>query len=174
MAVLYRNDAFSNLVLSTKKRFSSFFKKVFIFQKICFKVKVLAMISTWKHVDLSNGGLIWKSLVRVFRRTYALSVGFETKPLRKSVFQCKDKNQPKFCRKTYWKVQPFIFTVYLMNHIFQTSVLLIRVIQCIIELNWLCKHIKKVRSSQPAILVLNWIEDSFSLRVSSIYIQFKK
>ena len=174
MAVLYGNDAFSNLVLSTKKRFSSFFKKVFIFQKICFKVKVLAMISTWKHVDLSNGGLIWKSLVRVFRRTYALSVGFETKPLRKSVFQCKDKNQPKFCRKTYWKVQPFIFTVYLMNHIFQTSVLLICDNGKYKRTYCLCKHIKKVRSSQPAILVLNWIEDSFSLRVSSIYIQFKK
>ena len=41
MTVLYANDAFSILVLSTKKRHSSFFKKVFVFQKICFKVKVL-------------------------------------------------------------------------------------------------------------------------------------
>ena len=32
------------------------------------------------------------------------------------------QNQLKFCRKTCWKKQPFIFTVYLMNHIFQTSV----------------------------------------------------
>ena len=30
MAVLYENDAFSILVLSTKKRYSSFFKKVFV------------------------------------------------------------------------------------------------------------------------------------------------
>ena len=89
-------------------------------------------------------------------------------PLRKRVFQCSDKNQPKFCRKTSWKEQPFIFTVYLMNHIFQTSVLLIRVTECIIELNWLCKHIKKVRSSQPAIFVLNWTKHCFSLWVSSI------
>ena len=37
---------------------------------------------------------------------------------------------------------------------------------CIIELIWLCKHMKKVRSSQPAILVPNWIKHSFSLRVS--------
>ena len=53
-----------------------------------------------------------------------------------------------------------------MSHIFQTCVLLIRVIKCIIELNWLCKHIKKVGSSQPAIFVLNWIKHNFSLWVS--------
>ena len=35
-----------------------------------------------------------------------------------------------------------------------------------IELNWLCKHIKKIRSSQPTILVLNWIKHGFSLWVS--------
>ena len=35
------NDTFSILVLSTKKRYSSFWKKVFVFQKICFKIKVL-------------------------------------------------------------------------------------------------------------------------------------
>ena len=33
-------------------------------------------------------------------------------------------------------------------------------------LDWLCKHIEKVRNSQPAILVLNWIKHSFSLWVS--------
>ena len=41
-----------------------------------------------------------------------------------------------------------------MNHIFQTSVLIMEYI----ELNWLCKHIKKIRSSQPATLVLNWVK----------------
>ena len=46
------------------------------------------------------------------------------------------------------------FTVYLSNHIFQTSVL---IMECI-ELNWLCKHIKKIKSSQPAIPVLNWVK----------------
>ena len=43
------------------------------------------------------------------------------------------------------------------------------IVQCIIELNSLCKHIKKVRSSQAAILVLNWIKHSFfwvSLNIS--------
>ena len=31
------------------------------------------------------------------------------------------QKQPSFCRKTGWKEQPFIFIVYLMNHIFHTS-----------------------------------------------------
>ena len=43
------------------------------------------------------------------------------KTLSKSVFGCWDKNQLKFCRKSYWNKQPFNFTVYLMNHDFQTS-----------------------------------------------------
>ena len=29
---------------------------------------------------------------------------------------------------------------------------------CIIELNWFCKHVKRVRSSQQAIPVLNWVK----------------
>ena len=38
---LYGNRAVLILVLSTKKHYFSFLKKVFIFQKIYFKVKVL-------------------------------------------------------------------------------------------------------------------------------------
>ena len=41
-----------------------------------------------KHADLSNGRLFLKSLVPLFSRTYALSVRFKMKPLRKSVFKC--------------------------------------------------------------------------------------
>ena len=58
-----------------------------------------------------------KSLVRFFRKTYAISVGFKMKLLR---------NQPKFYGKTCWKDQPFIFTIYSRNHIIQTSALLTR------------------------------------------------
>ena len=35
-----------------------------------------------------------------------------------------------------------------------------------LELNCLCKHMKKVRSDQTAILVLNWVKYSFSLWLS--------
>ena len=41
MAVLYGNDAPSILVLSTRKWYSIFLKKIFVFEKIYFKVKVL-------------------------------------------------------------------------------------------------------------------------------------
>ena len=60
-AVLNGNGVFSILMLSTKKRYPSFLKKV-LFQ-ICF-------------------------LVPFFRRTYALSVGFKMETLRKRVFEC--------------------------------------------------------------------------------------
>ena len=43
-AVLYGNVVFSILVLSTKKWNFSFLKKVAVFQKICFEVKVLKII----------------------------------------------------------------------------------------------------------------------------------
>ena len=39
MPVLYGNGTFSILVLSTKKQCISFLNKVFVFQKICLKVK---------------------------------------------------------------------------------------------------------------------------------------
>ena len=41
LTVLHENDAFSILVLSTKKRNSSFLKKIFVFQKIYLKFKLL-------------------------------------------------------------------------------------------------------------------------------------
>ena len=40
------------------------------------------------------------------------------------------------------------------------------IMECI-PLNWLYKYMKKVRSRQAAIFVLNWVKHSFSLRVSS-------
>ena len=109
---------FSILVASTKKRYSSCLKKVFLFQKICFKVKVLNTFETLidchkKRADLSNGGLFSKSPVLFFWRTNPLSVGFKMKTLRKSIFECQDNYQFNFCRKSYWKNQPFIFTTYL-------------------------------------------------------------
>ena len=57
-------------LLSTKKRYSSFLKKIFFFQQICFELLKTSKISSdchIKHVDLSNGALVstifWKSLL---------------------------------------------------------------------------------------------------------------
>ena len=68
----------SNLVLLTKKLYFSFLKMVFVCQK-----KKMFLSSTFPvmHVDLSNGGLIWKSPVPFFRRAYALFDGFNMKRL---------------------------------------------------------------------------------------------
>ena len=66
---MYENYAFPILVLSTKKRYSTFLKKAFE--------------NVQNYANLSNGGLFWKFLVPLFRRTYAVSVGFKMKPLKK-------------------------------------------------------------------------------------------
>ena len=52
MTVLYGNDVFSILVILTENRYSSLLKKVFVLQKICFKVKVLKTfkVSTDYHI----------------------------------------------------------------------------------------------------------------------------
>ena len=132
MAALYGNDALLILVFSNKKCCSSFLKKIFVIQKICSKVKVLktVKISNDCHIKTSrsrlrNGGIFWKILVPFFRKLDALSVGIKMKPLRKTVLLCSNKNQLKFCRKTSWKDQTFIFTVYLiilMNHLFDSLI----------------------------------------------------
>ena len=65
-AVLNGNDVFSISVVSTKKRYSSFLKEVFVFQKMCFKVKVMKTFETFTDchmkTHLSNRGLFKKFL----------------------------------------------------------------------------------------------------------------
>ena len=53
-AVLNGNDVFSILVVSTKKRYSSFLEKIFVFQKICFKVKLLKTFETLTDCHLKT------------------------------------------------------------------------------------------------------------------------
>ena len=81
---------------------SSFLEKVFVLQKICFKVKVLKTfkISTdyhIKHADLSNKGLFWKKLS--FRRSCTFSVGFKKKPPKKMFSSVKTKTNSNFAGK---------------------------------------------------------------------------
>ena len=68
MVVLYENDAFSILVLSTRKQYSSFLEKVSFLRKFVSKLKYwkcseFLLIVKQKHADLSNGEQFWKSLV---------------------------------------------------------------------------------------------------------------
>ena len=122
--ILHKNVTFSILVHSTKRRYSSFLKKVFIFRKICFKVKVLKTlkISSDNHIkacrSLKRSELLWKSAVPVFRRTYAPSVGFKKKPLRQRFSCVKEKINSNFAVKLAERSNRS-FSVYLMNHLFQ-------------------------------------------------------
>ena len=75
----------------------SFLKKVFLFRKICFKVKVLNTFKIFRDCHIKTCRSLkrrafLKILVPIFKRNYALSVGFKMKPLRKSVFQWSGKN----------------------------------------------------------------------------------
>ena len=108
-----------------------------------------------------------RAILKISSRCYyrCLFYGFKMKPLREIVFQ---KNQLKFCRKTCWKEQPFIFFVYLMNHLFQTSVLF----KCdngmySIELNWLCKKLYK-SFSYTFITNFAWNTTPFFVRTSKV------
>ena len=53
-AVLNGNYMFSIVVVSAKKRHSSFLKKIFVFQKIDFKVKVLKTFETFTDCRLKT------------------------------------------------------------------------------------------------------------------------
>ena len=53
-AVLNGDDVFSVLVVSTKKRYSSFLEKFFVFQKTCFKVKVLKKFETFTDCHIKT------------------------------------------------------------------------------------------------------------------------
>ena len=90
IVVLYENFAFFVAVLSTKKRYSSFPQKVFIFQKTCFKVKVMKTfkISKKKMPIFEMESYFRNHLVLLFSGTYIPSAEFKMKPLRVSVFLC--------------------------------------------------------------------------------------
>ena len=116
--VLHRYDAFSTLVLSTKKQDCSFLKKVFVFQKVCFRVKYrihskFPLIVTSKHADLSNGELFWKSVVPFFRRIYALPVDFKMKPKENAFFSVKTKTNTNFAVKLPERSNhPFLLSIW--------------------------------------------------------------
>ena len=103
------------LILSTKKRYSIFLKSACIFQKIHFKVKVLKSFKIFNdyHIKVCRS-LKWRAILKIpstiFRRTYALSVGFKRKPLKKR-FPVWRQRPTQFLPESLlecWKKQPFI------------------------------------------------------------------
>ena len=93
ITILFVLTLVSDRVVSTKKRYSSFLRKVFVFQKICFKAKVLKKFETFTDCHIKTCRSLKRRAIlkipsTVFRRTYALPVGFKMKTLRNSVFVC--------------------------------------------------------------------------------------
>ena len=90
------------------------------------------------------------------------------KPLRKSIFLYEDKDQLSFCQKPCWKAER-------SNHLFLSNwwIAFFKHLYSLIlwqytEINWLCEHRKKVRSSQACISINSCTELSktkFSLWV---------
>ena len=112
----YGTVAFWIFVLSTKKRYSNFVKKVF--QKICFKIKALKTfeISSDCHIKTHRTlkrRAILKTASTFLGKTYALSVDSKTKPLK------PHSNFPVNLAERSNRS----LSVYLMNHLFQTFVL---------------------------------------------------
>ena len=70
--VLFGSFAFSIVVLSTKKRYSIFLRKVFVLKEICFRAKVMKMF-------------------KIFNEYFLLT--FKMKPLRIRVFLCWGHSQ---------------------------------------------------------------------------------
>ena len=92
-AVLCGNIALSILVITTKRRYSSFLKKVFVFQNICLKIKVLKAFKIFSNCSKKTcWSLKRRAILKIsstlFSRTYALSVWFKMKPQRRRIFLC--------------------------------------------------------------------------------------
>ena len=122
----------------TKNRVSSV--TTLFFQKFCFSLRISYKELIWctnhPNVHIHTFVKCWSF---IWGRFFPVSI-------------FKTKNQLKFCHKTCWKEQPFIFTDYLMNHLSQTSVLFNYVtIECL-EINWLCKHMKRSEAAKQRFL----------------------
>ena len=92
--VLYGHVLFSVLVLTFKKLFPIFLKKVFVLRKICFKVKVLKTfkISTDLHIK-ACWSLKWRSILKILstfflEKSRLFMLTLKCKPLRQCVFLC--------------------------------------------------------------------------------------
>ena len=138
------------VVLSIKKQHSSFLKRVCVFQSQSIEIVQNFQWLSHESMPISQMEGYFKNpylLKPFFRWTYALSVGFKMKPLRKSIVQCEDKDQLSFCQKPCWNAER-------SNHLFISnwSIAFFKHLYSLIlwqytEINWLCKHTKMVRSS---------------------------
>ena len=89
--VVFRNVVFSILVFSTKNKYSSFLKKVFVFHKICFKVILLKTfkISSGSHIKTSptpKRRAVSRILTTVFQKNLCSFCWFQNETSKKKRF----------------------------------------------------------------------------------------
>ena len=158
--VLQINSLYEVFVI-LKQKFSVFWKRLSFFQKTCFKIEILKTFKISSDYHIKTCRSLKRRAILVFRSTYAHSVSFKMKSMRswrQSVFLCLDKNQLKFCRKIIGKT--FVAAIVVAKVGATVDFLSIwwinqfKHLYSLIsdnELNWLCKHMKKVRSSHVSI-----------------------
>ena len=107
------------------------FRKRFLFsRKFVSKLKVLKIfkIFTDCHIKTYRSlkrRAIFKIPSAVFQKKLCSFCWLQDETSKKKRFPVLREKPTQILPKTCWKEQPFIFSVYLMDHIFQTSVLLI-------------------------------------------------
>ena len=88
---LYGNDALSMFVFSTKKRFPSVLKKIFVFQKTYFKVTALKTFKISSNCCIKTStSLKWRTISNipstVLQKNLCSFLGSKMKSLRQSIF----------------------------------------------------------------------------------------
>ena len=94
------------------------------------------------HIDTFHNH--WSFIWRCF---FPLSI-LKTKANPNFSVKLAERSNHSFLLSIWWTHFPNIFT---LSYV---------IIECV-ELNWLCKYMKKVRSSQVVILALNWVKTQF-------------
>ena len=109
-AVLYGNVALSFLVLSTKKRCSNFVKRFCVFQKIRFKV-------FWKQFSF------FRNVQNVRWVSHRILLISQTEGYSENAYCHFFVLFTVFLLGLKWKLYKKCLSVYLINHIFQISIL---------------------------------------------------
>ena len=123
-------------------------------------LKVIVLLRTFKissdchkkHSSLSNAGLFWRSLLPLFRWTYARSVSFLNETSKATRVPLLRQKPTQIFGKTCRKKRLFIFCLFNEYPCSKISTISYVTVE-FIGLTWLCKHTKKVRSNQASISV---------------------
>ena len=129
-------------------------KKIFVFWKIYFKVKVLKTLKMFNDYHKKRR---WST---VFGRACALSVNFRMKPLRKDVFLCWDKPKLNFADKLTERGNGSFFCLFDESELSNTCTLSYVTMECR-DITRLSDDTENVRKSQTSILITELSKTQF-------------